>query len=193
MSRRGAITILRKVILYAALVLVSACTSAELYKDQKMDFGSIYTVAVMPLTNLSKEQMAADRVRDVFVTMLLASGDVYVVPQGEVARGVSLAGISNPSAPSTDEIKKLGTVLKADAIITGVVREYGEVRSGSASANVLSLSFQMAEVQTGRVVWSVSSTKGGIGFLDRLFGGGGEPMNDVTEKTVKDVVNNLFK
>jgi hypothetical protein len=193
MSRRGAITILRRVILYAALVLVSACTSAELYKDQKMDFGSIYTVAVMPLTNLSKEQMAADRVRDVFVTMLLASGDVYVVPQGEVARGVSLAGISNPSAPSTDEIKKLGTVLKADAIITGVVREYGEVRSGSASANVLSLSFQMAEVQTGRVVWSVSSTKGGIGFLDRLFGGGGEPMNDVTEKTVKDVVNNLFK
>ncbi len=147
----------------------------------------------MPLTNLSREQVASDRVRDVFVTMLLASGDVYVVPQGEVARGVSLAGVINPSAPSNDEVKKLGTVLKADAIITGVVREYGEVRSGSASANVLSLSFQMAEVQTGKTVWSVSSTKGGIGFLDRLFGGGGEPMNDITEKTVKDVINNLFK
>ena len=193
LRKRGDKNILKKVILYAALIAVTACGPAEVYRDQKMDFGSIYTVAVMPLTNLSKEQMAADRVRDVFVTMLLASGDVYVVPQGEVPRGVSLAGISNPSAPSTDEIKKLGTVLKADAIITGVVREYGEVRSGSASANVLSLSFQMAEVQTGRVVWSVSSTKGGIGFLDRLFGGGGEPMNDVTEKTVKDVVNNLFK
>jgi hypothetical protein len=193
MNRRVAMTTLRKVILYAALVLLSACTSADLYKDQKMDFGSIYTVAVMPLTNLSREQVASDRVRDVFVTMLLASGDVYVVPQGEVARGVSLAGVINPSSPSTDEIKKLGTILKADAIITGVVREYGEVRSGSATANVLSLSFQMAEVQTGKVVWSVSSTKGGIGFLDRLFGGGGEPMNDITEKTIKDVINNLFK
>jgi hypothetical protein len=193
MNRRVTMSILRKVILYAALVLVSACTSADLYKDQKMDFGSIYTVAVMPLTNLSRDQAASERVRDVFETMLLASGDVYVVPQGEVARGVSLAGVINPSAPSNDEIKKLGTILKADAIITGVVREYGEVRSGSATANVLSLSFQMAEVQTGKVVWSVASTKGGIGFLDRLFGGGGEPMNDITEKTVKDVINNLFK
>jgi hypothetical protein len=193
MNRRVTMSILRKVILYAALVLVSACTSADLYKDQKMDFGSIYTVAVMPLTNLSRDQAASERVRDVFETMLLASGDVYVVPQGEVARGVSLAGVINPSAPSNDEIKKLGTILKADAIITGVVREYGEVRSGSATANVLSLSFQMAEVQTGKVVWSVSSTKGGIGFLDRLFGGGGEPMNDITEKTIKDVINNLFK
>jgi len=186
-------TILGRVILYAVLILAFACTSGGLYKDPKMDFGSIYTVAVMPLTNLSKEQMASDRVRDVLATMLLASGDVYVVPPGEVARGVSLAGVLNSAAPSTDEIKKLGTVLKADAIITGVVREYGEVRSGSATANVLSLSFQMAEVQTGRVVWSVSSTEGGIDFLDRLFGGGGEPMNVITEKTVKDVVSKLFK
>lgn len=192
MNRRGPMNLLRKAILYAVLILVTACTSADLYKDPKMDFGSIYTVAVMPFTNLSKEQVASDRVRDVFITMLLASGDVYVIPPGEVARGVALAGISNPSSPSNDEAKKLGTVLKADAIITGVVREYGEMRSGSAVANVLSLHLQMTEVQTGKVVWSVSSTKGGISFLDRLFGGGGEPMNDITEKTVKDAIKKLF-
>jgi hypothetical protein len=51
----------------------------------------------------------------------------------------------------------------------------------------------MTEVQTGRVVLSISSTKGGISFLDRLFGGGGEPMSVITEKTVKDVINKLFK
>lgn len=192
MNRRGRINILRKAILYAVLILVTACKSADTYRDPKMDFGSIYTVAVMPLTNLSKEQAASDRVRDVLVTMLLASGDVYVIPTGEVARGVALAGVPNPSAPSNDETKKLGTVLKADAIITGVVREYGEVRSGAAVANVLSVHFQMTEVQTGKVVWSVSSTKGGISFFDRLFGGGGEPMNDITEKSVKDVINKLF-
>jgi hypothetical protein len=185
--------VLSKTILYVVFILVTACTSADLYKDPKMDFGSIYTVAVLPLTNLSKEQVASDRVRDVFVTMLLATGDVYVIPPGEVARGVALSGIANPSAPSNDEAKKLGTVLKADAIITGVVREYGEMRSGSAVANVLSLHLQMTEVQTGKVVWSVSSTKGGISFLDRLFGGGGEPMNDITEKTIKDVISKLFK
>jgi hypothetical protein len=103
------------------------------------------------------------------------------------------AGIINPTAPSKDEIMKFGAQVKADAVITAVVREYGEVRTGSASANVISFSLQMTEVQTGRVVLSLSATRGGISFMDRLFGGGGEPMNTITEKTVKDVINKLYK
>jgi hypothetical protein len=158
-----------------------------------MDFGSVYTVAVMPFANLTKEQLAADRVRDVFMTMLLASGEVYVLPQGEVARGIALAGIANPAAPSNDEAKKFAQLVKADAVITAVIREYGEMRSGSATANVISLSVQMTEAQTGRVVLSIANTKGGIGITDRLFGGGGEPMNTITEKAIKDVIDKLYK
>lgn len=51
----------------------------------------------------------------------------------------------------------------------------------------------MIEVQTGRVVLSVSTTKGGIGIADRLFGGGGEPMNTITEKAVRDVIDKIYK
>jgi hypothetical protein len=83
--------------------------------------------------------------------------------------------------------------VKADAVITGVVREYGEVRSGTTAANVVSLSLQMIEAQTGKIVWSASSTQGGVGLKERLLGGGGEPLNDCTEKAVKDVINQLFK
>jgi len=73
------------------------------------------------------------------------------------------------------------------------VREYGEVRSGTTSANIISLSLQMIETQTGKVVWTASSTKGGISIWDRLFGGGGQPMNVITEKAVNDLINKLFK
>lgn len=184
---------LKKVILYGVLIAATACAPAEVYRDPKMDFGSIYTIAVMPLTNLSKDQLAADRVRDVFMNMLLATGEVYVLPPGEVAKGIGTTGVINPASPSSEETMKFGKQVKADAVITGVVREYGEVRSGSATANVLSMSLQMIEVQTGRVVWSVSTTKGGIGVLDRLFGGGGEPLNTVTEEALKDVINKLYK
>jgi hypothetical protein len=193
MNTRRRMNILKRVILSAVVISLASCTSAERYKDPKMDFGAIYTVAVMPFSNLSKEQVAADRVRDVFMTMLFAQGEVYVLPPGEVAKGIMTAGVANPLAPSKEEIMKFGALVKADAVITAVVREYGELRSGSASANVISLSLQMTEVQTGRVVLSISSTKGGISFLDRLFGGGGEPMSVITEKTVKDVINKLFK
>jgi hypothetical protein len=183
----------KRVILFLAVISLTACASREVYKDPKMDFGSILTVAVMPFTNLTREPLAADRVRDVFMTMLLAAGDMYVLPPGEVARGLALAGVNNAAAPSNDESIKLAKLLKADAVITAVIREYGEVRSGQASANVISFSIQMVEVQTGRVVLSVSTTEGGIGIMDRLFGGGGEPMNTITEKTVKDVVDRLYK
>ena len=51
----------------------------------------------------------------------------------------------------------------------------------------------MIEARTGKVVWTASSTKGGVSALDRLFGGGGKPMNDVTEKAVNDILNKFFK
>jgi len=178
---------------FVLLSLTACAGSGDFYRDPNMDFGSIQTVAVMPFANLSKDNIAGDRVRDVFVNRLLATGAVYVVPSGEVAKGVVRAEIQNPAAPSPEEIVKLAKLIKVSAVITGVVREYGEVRSVTSSANAISLSLQMMEGQTGKVVWTASSTKGGITIWDRLFGGGGKPMNKITEKAVDDGINKLFK
>jgi len=194
-NKERVINFLRRTILWLLLVAVAggcASSSLEVYRDPNMDLGAVYTVAVMPFVNLSKDQLASDRVRDVFTTMLLADGRMYVIPAGEVARQVGLAGITNPYAPTVDEVVKLGKMLKAQGVITGVIREYGDVRAGTSTANVISLSVQLTEVDTGKVVSSVSSTKGGIGFTERMFGGGGEPMNDVTEKAIKDVIIKLI-
>jgi hypothetical protein len=66
------------------------------------------------------------------------------------------------------------------------------VRSSTTSANVISISLQLIETQTGKVVWTASSTQGGITAKDRLLGGGGEPMDNVTREAVIDVINKLF-
>jgi len=158
-----------------------------------MDFGAVRSIAVMPFVSLTRDPVVADRVRDVFINKLLATGAVYVLPIGEVARGAARAELQNPSAPSPEEVVKLGGIIKVEAIITGTVREYGEVRSGTASSNITAVSLQMIETQTGKVVWSASSMKGGINLWDRLFGGGGQPMNKVTEKAVDDLISKLFK
>lgn len=180
-------------VLLLVLVVTACAGPGSVYHDPNMDFASIQTVAVMPLQNLTRDPQAADRVRDVFMTRLLSTGSIYVVPPGEVARGISVTGVTNPTMPTAEEIKKLVSAIKADAVITGVLREYGETRSGSAMANVISLSVQMNEGQTGKVVWSASTTKGGIGLRERLLGGGGEPLNDVTEKAVDDLIKRLFQ
>jgi polysaccharide biosynthesis protein PelC len=178
-------------VIYA--VVIGCATTADVYRDANMDFGAIRTVAVLPFANLSRDNQSADRVRDVFSNMLMATGTIYVVPAGEVVRGISRVGIGNPAAPSPEEITKLAGIIKVDAVITGVVKEYGEVRSGSSGANVISLSLQVIEAQTGKIVWTASSTKGGIGMTERLLGGGGEPMNKITEQAVNDLIDKLFK
>jgi hypothetical protein len=161
--------------------------------NQQVDFASIETVAVLPFQNFSDDSDAAERVRDVFTGMLLATEAVYVLPPGEVQRAISRVGVVNPAAPSIDEIKSLAGILKVDVVITGAVREYQLLRSGASTANIISLSLQMIETETGTIIWSASSTKGGITLTDRMFGGGGEPMNGVTLESIDDLLNKLFQ
>jgi hypothetical protein len=192
--RTGKVLRRSKILIYSSLILLTACaTTSDTYIDPNMDFGAIKIVAVMPFASLTRDPVIAERVRDVFINKLLSTGAVYVLPTGEVARGVARSEIQNPTAPSGEEVIKLGGIVKVQAVITGTVREYGEVRSGTTSANIISLSLQMIETQTGKIVWTASSTQGGIGILDRLFGGGGQPMNKVTEKAINDLINKLFK
>ena len=186
-----------KALMILAFVALAGCagtrSGGDLFKDPAMDFGSIQTVAVMPFQNLSREQVAAERVRDVFMTRLMATGGIYVLPPGEVARGIGIVGIQNPTAPSPEEMKKLAGIIKVNGVITGVVDEYGELRSGSASANMISVSMKLVELQLGKVVWSAQATKGGVGITDRLFGGGGKPMNDITVQAVDELIEKLYQ
>ncbi len=182
-------------LLLAALVAsATGCASHKSYQNKNMDFGSIRAIAVLPFANLTRDNLAAERVRDVFSNMLLASEAAYVIPPGEMNRALARLSIQNPTAPSADEIVKIGGMLKAEAVITGVVKEYGEVRGGSSTANVVSLSAQMFEAGTGKVVWSGTSTKGGLSWGSRLLGtAGGDPVNDVTEQACDDLLKQLFR
>jgi hypothetical protein len=191
-TANGAPKVLFGLLLMLLLLLQGCFSSGSLYVNPDMDFGMVQRVAVMPLTNLARDAQAGDRIRDNFSNMLLATGEIYVLPAGEVARGIAAAGIANPLAPNADEVIKFCKATKVDAVITGVVREYGEIRSGQAAANVISLSMQMLEGQTGTIIWSASSTKGGVSLKDRLLGGGGEPLNVITEKALHEIIGKLL-
>ena len=187
---------LRACILLLILVSLVACTSrrgvSESFHDPDLDFALLRTIAVMPFANLTADKLAAARVRDTFMTSLFATGVVYVIPSGEVIRGIQRAGLENPVDPSPEDIAKFAAIIKADAVITGAVREYGQVRSGTTTANVISMSLQMFERESRKVVWTASTTQGGISIWDRLFGGGGRPIQDVTQAAINDVINKLF-
>jgi curli biogenesis system outer membrane secretion channel CsgG len=189
---RRAVGVMTLAIWTLAVGTLVAAQVSDVFRDPRMDFGAIQTVAVMPFTNLAGGQVGAERVRDVFINRLLATQAVYVLPVGEVARGAEMADVQSPQSPTAEEVVRLGTLLEVDAVITGVVREYGEVRSGTSMANIISMSIQIVETGTGRVVWSASSTKGKISFWNRLIGGGGQPMNKVTEQAIDALFDKLL-
>ena len=196
MIRVASLANFNKLVLSSLVIFLFACapgSSLTYYHDPQMDFAAIRTVAVMPFENLSRESQAGERVRDVFTNSLLSTGAVYVIPAGEVSRGIVRAGILNPAVPSGEEIAKFAGIIKVDAVITGTVTEYGAVTSGNATANVVSMNVQMIEIQSQRIVWTASATEGGISIWDRLFGAGGEPMNDVTMAAVNNVLDKLFQ
>lgn len=180
-------------LLFLSLIACAASPRTSNYRNPEMDFAALRTIAVMPFANLTSEKVAGARVRDTFVNYLLSTGAIYVIPTGEVARAVIRSGTINSATPSLEEITKMAAIIKADAVITGVVREYGEVRSGTTAANVISVSMQMFDVRSKKIVWTAASTKGGISMGDRLLGGGGQPMNDVTEAAIDDIINQLFQ
>jgi hypothetical protein len=182
----------KAVALLLLLALPGCAGTGVKYHDPQMDFGSVQTVAVLPFANLTRETPAGERVRDTLSTMLLATGSVYVIPPGETARGIARTGMADPTNPSSEEVKKFAGITQVDAVITGVIREYGEVRAGQTSANAIALSLRMLDKETGAVVWSADSTKGGITLTDRLFGGGGKPMDEVTREAIDDLLDKLF-
>ena len=123
-----------------ALLLAPRCRGVRhalrrkvVYRDPNMDFGSLQAVAVMPFTNLTRDNAAGERVRDVFMTMLQATGGVYVIPPGEVATGDFPAEPRTPGSPTAEEVTKFAKIVNADAVFTGTVTEYGEVRSGTST------------------------------------------------------------
>jgi polysaccharide biosynthesis protein PelC len=181
--------------LAVALLALLACAGGRKarYQDAQMDFGAIRSVAVMPFMNLTKENVAAERVRDVFSNMVLATGAFYVVPYGEVVRAVGRSGVTAPTTPATEDVVKLGKQLQVGAVFVGAVKEYGEIRSGTTAANVVAVSVQLIETDTGRVVWSASSTKGGLTMTARLFGSSAAPLNGITEEAVDDLLEQLFE
>ncbi len=184
----------------AVAVLAIACAGLSgcarrgtTYLDTEADFDLIRRIAVLPLDNLAGNFTAAEKVRQLLIIELLSTGSVEVVDVGEVARALRDGGISNPVSPGTEEIRKLGEVLRVQGVIAGTVQEFSEVRSGGATSTQVSLAFRMIETDAGRVIWSSSVSRSGVGAMTRLFGVGGDSPTERARDLIREALKGLVK
>jgi hypothetical protein len=175
------------------LFLFSGCRSnVPVYHiSEDIDFSFYKRVAVMPLDNLTNDKFAGEIVRQVVVSELLASGLVDVVFPGEVMSAINQMGIKNISSLTADQIKALGSALKAEALIVGSVEEFGNVKMGNVSAPQVTISLMMADAGTGSIIWSITKTRGGASFMARHFGASHETLSETVLLLVREAIQTL--
>ncbi len=172
----------------------SACASTSPhYIHEKYDFSVIQKVAVLPLENLSTEQLAPERVRKVVVSELLNAGVVDVVETGQVNRALAQQQIQAVNSMSAKQIEELGKSLDAQVLIMGSVDNYERVNVGGGSFAEVAVTLRAVDASSGAIVWSISKSAGGAGVTGRLFGFGGDTMYEATQKAVHASVVTLFQ
>lgn len=181
----------------AVLLLAVACAGCgdrptTSFVHPQADFSLISRVAVLPLENLTGEEAAAEKVRQLLIIELLSSGAVEVVDVGEVARGIRDSKISNPVSPSREDIQKLAGELEIQGLIAGSVQEFAEVRGGGARSTSVSMVFRMIETDAGQVIWSSSVSQSGSGAMVRLFGVGGDSPTERARKLIRKSLKSLI-
>jgi len=176
------------------LFIVSGCRGSvplNYYINPDIDFSYFKRVAVMPLNNLTNDKSAGEIVRQVVISELLASGLVDVVIPGEVIAAVNEMGIQNISSLSAKQINALGKALNVEAIIMGSVEQYGESRTGNISTPEVTVTLMMADTGTGNIIWSITATRGGAGFMARHFGARSNTMSETVLAVVRDAIRTL--
>lgn len=188
---------LRTVLLMAALLvfLQDGCGgrgSPSFYIDQNIDFSFIKRVGVLPLDNLSSDKFAADAVRQVVISELLASNLVDVVCPGDVIAALESLKIRPGESPNAEQFKSMGKMLKVQAMIFGAVNKYGEVREGNISAPEVSITLMMADTSSGGIIWSVTRARGGASFMAKHFGARSDTMSEAVLRVTREAIQTLY-
>ena len=103
------------------LILGAGCGGRKgtpgFYVNPDIDFSFIKRVAVLPLDNLTNEKFAADAVRQVVISELLAAGLVDVTCPGDAIAAMDKLRLKQGQSPSAEDIKAIGKALKVQAVI----------------------------------------------------------------------------
>ncbi|MDO8588567.1 MAG: DUF799 family lipoprotein [Armatimonadota bacterium] len=113
-------------------------------------------IAILDFTNLApRSDEAGQVVTNAVVTYMLSTGAFDVVEPGVVDQVMKEQRVIPP--PSGMDLKSCGQLreaLNVDAILTGTVEEYGEVRIGNETYPSVSFSARLIDAKDASIVWA---------------------------------------
>ena len=189
---------MRKISLLAlvwGLLFLLGCGGVKYYVKEGAEISYVERVAVLPFQNNTSEKHAAERMRDLVSTEILAMGLFDVVDKGVVDAALKEEGIALGKKGSVDldknTARRLGKVLGVQAFVVGSVDQYEESRRGSFSYPVVSLTLRLIDAQTGTILWQASGGASGYSAWKRLMGLSPKDMTEVSMELVEKLLSTL--
>ncbi len=148
----------------------STSSSIQTFLREGVDIGYINRVAILPFVNNTQDEYAADRIRDITATQIMAMGIFDVVDRGVVDSALREMGIEPETPLDIPLVKRLAQRLNVESFIVGTVNNIGENRQGSFTYPEMSLTLQLLDGESALILWRTSDTLSGYSLADRLFG-----------------------
>ncbi len=145
-------------------------SAPQTFVRENVDLGYITRVAVLPFANNTQDDFAAQRIRDITSTRILAMGIFDVVDRGVVDSGLREMAIDKDTPLDVPVVKLLGQRLGVQAFVYGTVNGIGENRQGSFTYPQVALTLELIDSESAQVLWRNSDTNSGYSLADRLFG-----------------------
>lgn len=162
------------------------------YIHPNFDISFYQRIVVAPFENLTTQEFAASRVRQLLIAELLLVDAFEVVEPGEARRALIKVQPDRATSLSIEQIKKLGEELGAQGVIVGSVDAYEEHQFGGYTIPEITASFRMIDVESGAIVWSVTDTEGGLPLKTQLLGFRPQTMSEATQELVRRAIDSLF-
>ncbi len=155
-------------------ILASGCgmkgSSSRSFIREDIDMAFYERVAVLPFENNTINTFAAERMRDITMTQLLAAGYYEVVDKGLVDSVLLEEAIDKDVPLSKPTLNRLGKLMNVQAFLLGSVEQAEEVRKGNFSYPEVSLTLRLIDAGTAIVLWQASGHRSGYSLAGRLFG-----------------------
>lgn len=177
------------------LVLSTGCSgvSQTRFLHENADLGAIGSVAVLPFENLTGNNMAGEKVQDLFLIELLSTGAFDVVEPGQVTQLLRESRIDSVEALGPEEFKSIGAELGVDGLFLGTVVDFGERRGGAVQAPEVAVQLRLIESLSGVTIWSTSDSRSGSTLSRQLVGVGGQSLTESTRVLLRRQLNALFE
>jgi TolB-like protein len=194
-SRKQRASRVRRSLYVAAIIGISlspACSSKpSYYRGAIGDGTNPISLALLPLTNFSENEKAADVVASQLLVELLNFPNFSITDPGRVDEVVTQMRLRVPERLPLETLQEVGRALDVPYVMVGTVNEYGFVSESGDPTPHVSISLRIISCVDGSILWAAShSRRGDEG--ESVFGWGRTgTVEQLAAETVEEITRSL--